>query len=124
MKPSLRARLYAVFLSALPVAALAQSASLIPDESKLGPGCSFVTGIFGFQCIPLYLAYLIQLAFSFAGGLALIEILLAGYEIALAGVRGTDTSGPRNRILYAVGGLAFCIFSFLIIDTIIFALAR
>jgi len=98
--------------------------TLLPNNGTLGAGCSFITGEFGYQCVPLYVAYLIQLIFGFTGGIALMQIMMAGYQIAMGGLQGGDTSGPRSRILWALIGLGVCVFSFLIIDTIIFALAR
>jgi hypothetical protein len=111
-----------LILILMPFVAAGQNPVVIPSD--LGPGCSFTTGQFGFHCIPLYVAYLIQLVFGFAGGFALTQIILAGYQIATGSLTGKDSSGARSRILWAIIGLGVCVFSFLIIDTIIFALAR
>lgn len=107
----------------IPLSTLAQNPTVVPSPGQL-PGCDFVTGIFGFSCIPIYVAYLIKLVFGFAGGMTLYEIIMSGYQIAMGGLKGGDTSGPRGRLLWALCGLAVCVFSFLIVDTIIFALAR
>ncbi len=113
---------FLIGLVLLPALAWAQNPELIPGGDNLAPGCSFVTGIFGFHCIPLYIAYLMKLLFGFGAGIAITEIIFAGYQIAFGGLQGGDTSGPRQRIMYALMGLGVCVFAFAIVDTILLAL--
>ncbi|NOS67713.1 MAG: hypothetical protein HOO67_05115 [Candidatus Peribacteraceae bacterium] len=97
--------------------------SLIPASGTIGD-CSFITGDFGFECIPLYLAYLIRLAFGLAGGFALFQIIQAGYEYALSGLPMgiVDKEAAKKRISHAIIGLVVVILAYLIIDTIVSAI--
>lgn len=97
---------------------------LIPDTGTIGENCSFVTGMFTFDCIPLYLAYLIRLAFGLAGGFALFHIIQGGYEYALSGVQaiGIDKESAKKRIGNAILGLSVVILAYLIVDTIVSAI--
>ncbi len=104
----------------LPVAVLAQAPNglqLIPENGLLGT-CNFVTGEFHFDCFPLYLAYLIQVAFAFGTGTCLIQIIWAGYEWAFAGLGG-DTQGAKKRLQNAVIGLVVSVLAYLIVDTVV-----
>jgi dolichyl-phosphate-mannose--protein O-mannosyl transferase len=116
--------LLALLLS-FPGFALAQGPGpqLIPDTGMIG-SCSFVTGSFTFDCIPLYLAYLIRFAFSFAGGFALFEIIRGGYEYAMSGLQPIasglpDKEAAKKRITNAILGLIVVVFAYLIVDTIV-----
>lgn len=115
-----------VFL-VLPGTGLAQGVGpqLIPDTGMIGT-CNFVTGDFGFDCIPLYLAYLIRLAFGLAGGFALFEIIKGGYEYALSGLQQVgglpDKEAGKKRITNAILGLIAVVLTYLIIDTIVSAI--
>lgn len=109
---------------ALPAALFAQGPGpqLIPDVGTIG-NCSFVDGDFDFECIPLYLSYLIRLAFGLAGGFALFEIIKGGYEYAMSGIQaiGVDKESAKKRITHAILGLAVVVCAFLIVDTIVSA---
>ncbi len=98
---------------------------LIPDSGMIG-GCSFITGDFGFDCIPLYLAYLMRLAFGMAGGFALTQIIQGGYEYALSGLQQVgglpDKEAGKKRITNAIIGLIVVVLTYLIVDTIVSAL--
>jgi hypothetical protein len=109
---------------ALPIVTSAQGPGpqLIPDTGTIGD-CSFIDGNFSFDCLPLYLSYLIRLVFGLAGGFALIEIIKGGYEYAMSGIQaiGVDKESAKKRITHALFGLAVCILAFLIVDTIVSA---
>ncbi len=96
---------------------------LIPDTGTIG-NCSFITGDFSFDCIPLYVAYLIRLAFGLAGGFAVFEIIKGGYEYALSGLPTpiVDKESAKKRISNAILGLVVVVFAYLIIDLIVGAL--
>lgn len=94
--------------------------SLIPVDGILAPGCNFITGEFHFHCVPLYVAYLIKLLFSFVGTIALIQIMIAGYQIQMGHLTG-DNEGGKKRLYGAIFGLVFSILAFLLIDLVISA---
>jgi hypothetical protein len=92
-------------------------APLIPASGMIGR-CSFITGDIHFDCIPLYVGYIIQGIFGLLGTICLLMIIWAGYEWMIAGLQG-DTSGAKKRLTNALLGLALSVFSFLIVDTIV-----
>lgn len=98
---------------------------LIPDTGMIG-GCNFVTGDFNFECLPLYLAYIIRLFFGMAGGFAMFQILQGGYEYALSGLQPVasglpDKEAAKKRITNAIVGLVVVVLSYMLIDTLITA---
>jgi len=107
----------------LPLAASAQiDPHIIPASGTIG-NCSFVTGNLHFHCIPLYIAYLIQLIFSFIGTICLLEIIYGGYQIAMGGLPDFgDKESGKKRVQSALMGLAACILSFVIVDMLVSAL--
>lgn len=112
--------MYIVYrLLLLPFIVLAQppSPELIPESGIIGT-CNFITGEMHFDCIPMYLGYLIKVAFGFLGGMFLFQIIQAGYEWAFSGLQ-SDTQKPKTRIKNALLGLIFAVLSFLIVDTVI-----
>lgn len=98
---------------------------LIPDTGQIG-NCNFITGDFDFECIPLYLSYVIRIAFGFAGGFAMTEVIRGGYEYALSGMQGIglgpDKESAKKRITHAIMGLSVTVLAYVIIDTIVAAL--
>lgn len=86
--------------------------------------CNFVTGNLTFACIPIYIGYLVSLIFSFVGVICLISIIVGGYQIAIDSATGKDQTAGRNRILWSLVGLAVCIFTVLIINMVIDAVAQ
>ena len=89
----------------------------IPASGALGT-CNFVTGEFGFDCVPIYVGYLVKVLFAMTGGFALMEIVKSGYEIALSGVTGDKEKGKKH-LTWALLGLALSISAFLVVDFII-----
>ena len=113
-------RLFALIALGLPPATVFAQAptSLIPESGELGSGCSFVTGEFGFECFPLYIAYLIQVVFGFCAGFALVGIIFAGYKIAIGGYTGDKDKG-KEHLKWSLIGLAICVLAFLIVDFLV-----
>jgi len=104
-----------IALGAAAGSAVAQDPALIPASGTLGDKCNFITGEFDFDCVPLYVGYLIQIVFAMSGGFALMEILKGGYQIGMGGLTG-DKEGGKKRVTWALIGLALCILSFVIVD--------
>lgn len=97
--------------------------TLVPAGGTI-PGCtgSFATGDFEAKCVPAYLAYLIKQIFMFSGAVALIVIMIGGYQYALGNVVGGKEKGEA-RLRWGILGLCFCVLSFFIIDFIVSAMA-
>lgn len=99
-------------------AVYAQDPALIPPDGELGGSdCSFYTGVFGFHCFPIYVAYLIQTLFGLTGGFFLTNIIFAGFQIAYSPVTGDKDKG-KERLRTAILGFAICVLAFLIVDFI------
>ncbi|OGJ57855.1 hypothetical protein A3H22_02060 [Candidatus Peribacteria bacterium RIFCSPLOWO2_12_FULL_55_15] len=89
-------------------------AGLIPDL----PGCAFTTGIFGANCVPIFIGQLIKWILGFTGGICLINIMIGGYQIALGSAIGDKEAG-KSRVLWALVGLLVSMLSYGILNTII-----
>lgn len=94
-----------------------QNPAIIPPDGKIG-ACSFVTGEFDYECIPLYVAYLIQLMFGLIGGFCLIQIIQGGYQVGWSGLTAENEAG-KNRIKNALIGFAVSLLCFALVDMII-----
>lgn len=105
----------------LPVRALAQTPSFIPAGGV--PGCDFVTGNLSKNCVPLFIAHALQTIFAFVGGICLILIIIAGYQILLAVSTGGDRSGGIQTLRWAITGFIVSALTFFIIDFIISTIA-
>ncbi|MBI1812934.1 hypothetical protein HY285_05175 [Candidatus Peregrinibacteria bacterium] len=94
---------------------------LIPPNGLIAgqQDCNFITGEMHFHCIPLYVAYLIQLVFSFIGTIALLVIIWSGYELAISSLAGGDSSKAKGRLRYAIMGFVVSILAYFIVNLII-----
>ncbi|PIQ75977.1 hypothetical protein COU78_03380 [Candidatus Peregrinibacteria bacterium CG10_big_fil_rev_8_21_14_0_10_49_24] len=108
----------ALLMALLPHAALAQQ-SIITAV----PGCSFDTGQINAGCVPAFLAHIIRFVFGLSGAFAVIMIVIAGYQIALAKVFNRDRSEGFTRLRVAVVGFILCACSWFIVDFIVQSLA-
>src|SRR3989344_3807802 len=110
-----------LFLIGLIVAGTASAQapiSLIPESGTLG-SCNFVTGQIHFDCIPLYIGYLIKFLIGMAGGFFLFGIMMAGYKYMFGAISGSGTEAGKKEIIGRVVGFAIIIFSYLLVDTIL-----
>jgi hypothetical protein len=105
-------------MSGLLTPALVHGQSLLAEGI---PGCDFVSGQVTAVCIPNFIAYLIKLIFGLTGTIALVNIMIAGYELALSGVT-EDKDAGKNRLKYSAIGFIVCAGAFLIVDFVISAL--
>ncbi|MBI5155831.1 hypothetical protein HZA45_01000 [Candidatus Peregrinibacteria bacterium] len=81
-------------------------------------GCNFSTGQLRAACIPNFIAYLVQFLFSLLGMFFLLNVIFAGYQIAVSGVTGDKESG-KNRLMWSVIGLIVAICAFVILDLVL-----
>ncbi len=61
----------------------------------------------------------LKLAFGVAGGIALVIVTLAGFKYVLSQGNPQETAKAKNTILYALIGLAVCLFAFAIVSFVI-----
>ena len=80
-------------------------------------------GMLKAACVPALITYLIKFVFALVGSIALIQIIISGYQIALAKVTGRDRSEGLTRLRVAIIGFIICAFSWYIIDFVISSLA-
>jgi hypothetical protein len=99
-------------------AAHALPSSLIPEEGSIGE-CNFVTGELGFQCVPIFIAYVVEWMFAAIGTWAVIMMVYAGYEIALGGALGGTSDKGKQRLTWAIVGLIASLLSFAILNFVI-----
>jgi len=99
----------------------AEAQSLIPSGGVVG-SCNFRTGVLHFDCIPVYIGYLITVAFGFAGGTFLIGIMMGGYKFAVGSVTTEGKEAGKKQLIGAITGFAVVVLSYLLIDTILEAL--
>ena len=99
-----------------PTTANAQFTSIITSGIS---GCDFLTGRITSDCIPSFIAHLIQILFSLIGIFFLVNVMYAGYEIAIGAATGGGREAGLRRLQWAIIGLAVCICSFLILDLVL-----
>lgn len=87
------------------------------------PNCDFLSGDLSAECVPSLIGYIIKFIFALVGSIALIQIIISGYQIALAKVTGRDRSEGLTRLRVAIIGFILCAFSWYIIDFVISSLA-
>ncbi|MEK7218394.1 MAG: hypothetical protein AAB728_02920 [Patescibacteria group bacterium] len=121
----LRFRLW-LFLGLLsfPLGAIAipESAPTVIPRSWDEGACNIITGELHFGCFPILLAYLIQYLFMGIGMLALIQIMIAGYQWAVGSFgegAPTTVDSAKKRLRAAIVGLVFSILVFAIINFVI-----
>jgi hypothetical protein len=97
----------------------AQATALIQNIA----GCNFTTGVIHANCIPLFIAHLIQFFFGASGAFCLLMIVVSGFQIALAKVLGKDRNEGLSRLRTALLGFILSALSWYILDFIISSLA-
>ena len=84
-------------------------------------GCNFREGTISASCVPIYIAYLIGEIFKLTGALAVIMIMIGGFEYTLNSLAGGKEKGVK-RIKNGILGMVISGFSFFIIQMIILTL--
>lgn len=89
----------------LPTVALAQDdpAKGIVDAAG-GADCDFGSGKIGPECLNVIIANAIEVVFAFAGAICLLNIIVAGYQIAIGNVSGEGDTGGKTRLRNALIG--------------------
>ncbi len=119
---------------ALPV--LAQdNFTLIPnDKYDGGAGCENLvkkilaepegkgpnTGVrhqFELYDIPCYATYLIEVLVYFAGGIAVLFVVIGGYQYMIGGIT-EDKEAGKKTLLYALGGFALAVLAWTIVNIV------
>lgn len=83
--------------------------------------CAIKTGKIHPEFIPFYILHIANLLVFAAGLIAILFIIVGGYQYVLGGVTGNTEKGKKT-IFYAVGGLTVVILSYFIVQAIQLAL--
>lgn len=84
-------------------------------------GCNFQTGWLNAACIPAYIGYIIAILYSTVGAFFLINVIVAGFQIAYGSLEG-DRSAGYNRLRYSVIGAIITASSYMILTYIVSSL--
>lgn len=110
--------LLAVFIAQISTVQITLAASPTLIDGNVCDG-ALVTGDMEAKCIPEYIAFLIGQLFKLTGALALIMVMVGGFEYTLDKLVGGKEKGIkriRNGILgMIISGFAFFIVRFIII---------
>lgn len=86
-------------------------------------GCNFDTGKIKPACLNHVIANAIEVVFAFSGAICLLNIILAGYQIAIGNVTGSGDTAGKDRLRWALIGFFICAASFGIINAALDAIA-
>jgi hypothetical protein len=112
-------RQFALAAAVLPGTASAQIITNIAGcGDYAGQGSGFITGRITAACIPAFIAHLVQLIFGVIGVFFVVNLMIAGYQIAFGGLTGDKEAG-KNRFKWSLIGLGIAVCSFVILDTVI-----
>ncbi len=130
-----RSTLLSAFLSAALMLSLAPSpafaqwgviTSLFGCEDTPGFGgvpsgeSAFVTGRMTAACIPIFIGHLITFVFGFVGTFFVINVMYAGYQLAIANIGEGDKGGGKERLKWSIIGLVITTCVYLILDLFLF----
>jgi hypothetical protein len=100
-----------------PVHAQAGNLQIIPD-SWTAPPCNIVDGRMKAECIPKLIGHLVGVVFSVISAFFLINVMVAGYQIAMGSWTGDKANG-KDRLTWSIIGLVISVCSFLILDLVV-----
>lgn len=83
-----------------------------------GQPCDFTTGKISAGCIPLFVGHLVQIVFSLLSAFFLLNVIFAGYQIAMGSWTGDKANG-KDRLTWSIIGLVISVCAFLILDLIV-----
>lgn len=112
--PSLAIGLLTALL-AVPSPAFAEWGVLISGIT----GCDFTTGWLTPACIPNFIGHLIVFVFGFVGIFFVLNVMYAGYELAIAYIGESDKGAGKERLKWSIVGLVLATCTFLILDLVL-----
>lgn len=101
-----------------PGGAAAQNIAVITEL----PGCDWETGQHEAVCIPIFIGHLVQVVFSVISVFFIINVMYAGYQIAMGAWSGENSAG-KDRLRNSIIGLIVSVCCYLILDLIISIIA-
>lgn len=86
------------------------------------PGCDFVHGRHTPECIPQFIGHVVVVVFQVISTLFLLNVLYAGYQIAMGAWQG-DKSAGKDRLTWSIIGLIVSVSAFTILDLVLSVIA-
>lgn len=83
--------------------------------TNLGSDCNFITGELAAACIPRFIGHLVTTVFSILSIFFLINVMIAGYQIAMGAWTGEKSAG-KDRLFWSIAGLVISVSVFLLLD--------
>lgn len=94
--------------------ALAQPAGIFAP-----PSCNFAFGITGWDCIRDYISVLTGVVIGFCASIALVRLIWAGFEYMVGPATGGTNEDAKKHMINALLGLAVCLLTYIIIETVV-----
>ncbi len=94
--------------------ALAQPAGIFQPAS-----CNFQTGITGFDCIRDYISVLTGVVIGFCASICLVRLMVSGFQYMMGPATGGSSDEAKKNIINALLGLAVCLLTYIIIETVV-----
>lgn len=108
-----------LWLALSPVGVIAQDGQIeiIPSYWNSDP-CNIENGMMKAACIPEFIGNIISVIFSLISAFFLLNVIYAGYQIAMGSWTGEKSEG-KDRLQWSMIGLVICVCSFLILDLVV-----
>lgn len=92
-----------------------------PDMSILvkTSNCDFITGKIKAACIPEFIGHLVVVVFQAVSVFFLINVMYAGYQLAISHMSEGDKGAGKERIRWSIIGLVVCVCTFLILELVL-----
>ncbi len=105
-------------IALLPLPAAAQS--IIEEGIE---GCDFESGEIHAECVPNFIAHLIEIIFMFTGVICLVMLMIGGYQYVLGEAMGASKDKAKATIRFAIVGMIVSALCFFIIDFVVSSIA-
>lgn len=84
--------------------------------------CDFITGKIKAACIPEFIGHLVVVVFQAISVFFLINVMYAGYQLAVSHMSEGDKGAGKERIRWSIIGLIISVCSFLILELVLSAI--
>lgn len=91
------------------------------DAIKADPeylGCAIKTGRISLNMVPFFVTYIINFLLALSGVVSVLFIVLGGYYYIYGGIADDKEKG-KTIIVYALGGMAVALLSWVIVNTVL-----
>lgn len=99
------------------VSAQVAGLSIIPRGWNSGD-CNITNGKLIAACIPWFIGYLIGFVFNLISAFFILNVIYAGYQMALGSWTGEKSEG-KDRLQWSIIGLVISVCAYLILDLVV-----